>query len=402
MGDRANSYPRRYFLKSAIAGATGLGALALAGRGPKQRRAAAAEFQKPGNHHLAWVWQFDHGTDGTIEKVRSHLAFYGVGIILKTHDGTNWMARYDRNPTAVTGGAKVRELASFFETGGVPFHAWCVVKGLDPIREAHMCAEVLANGARSMVLDLEPSDGGSFWQGTPEAARAFGAELRRLHPHAWISVAPDPRPWQVEQVPMREFAAFSNEIAPQTYWPTFNSSANHRLLRERGFHVGPEGVTPELILDVAKAVFGEYWMPIRPVGSGNADPGSWHRFVDHARRLDMWAVSVWRFGTANPVVFDVLNEKKPLPNEFYGNDWDFLYKSQPPSDNFASPPPPAANLTPAPELPVAGALGGAKEATSPRQGIEDLDRAPAREGKASPQPARRFRSFWANPTGATR
>jgi hypothetical protein len=406
LGEAAKKYSRRKVVKTALAGAAAAGALAVAGgAGLKPAtQARAAEYRKPGNHHLAWVWQFDPGTDGTIEQIRSHLAFYGVGIILKTHDGTSWMSRYDPNPTAVSGGPKVRELANFFEEGGVPFHAWCVVKGLDPIREAHMAAEVLGNGARSLVLDLEPSDGGSFWQGTPEAARAFGQELRNLQPNAWISVAPDPRPWQVEQVPMQEFASFSNEIAPQTYWPTFDSSANYRLLRERGYHVGPEGMTPELILDVAKQVFGPYWMPIRPVGSGAADPESWNRFVDHARRLDMWAVSVWRFGTANPAVFNVLGEKKPIPNEFYGDDWSAAFEANArarKADNFQSPPPVAEpQSVPNAEPPVRITALGSREATSEKQGIEDLYRSRRVLVEDVQDNRPRFRNFWADPRGS--
>ena len=140
-----------------------------------------------------------------------------MSIILKTHDGAGYMREFSKAAPAIGSAEDVRPQAAFFEERGVHFHAWCVVEGLDPVREARICADVLANGARSLTLDLEPRENKNYWQAGTEEARAFGNELRRLRPDAWISVAPDPRPWQLEAVPMREFAAFANEIAPQTY-----------------------------------------------------------------------------------------------------------------------------------------------------------------------------------------
>jgi hypothetical protein len=387
-------------MQKMAAGAAGASGLVLAGGGFSSPRASGADLNKPGNHHLAWVWNFTD--DGSPEQIRSHLAYYGVGVLLKSHDGVDWMSRYDRTGLAISGGNRVRELAEFFETGGVPFHCWCVVKGQNPIREAHMASEVLHAGARSLVLDLEPSDGGYYWQGTPESALTFGRELRRLNPNGFVSMAPDPRPWQVAALPCREFGSFCNEVAPQTYWPMFNSSANYRLLRDWGFEVGPDGVTPQLILDVTRQVFDGYNLPIKPVGAGNSDIGSWHRFVQHAQGIGMSAVSVWRFGVANPDVWTVLGEKRPNYNEFYGPDW-------------APPPPPApepvaavqaapapdkfATLPPISEPEESLRLGTApdREATSKLQGIEDLYKPAQPRPFKAPSREERIKSFWADP-----
>jgi hypothetical protein len=267
---------------------------------------AAAQTQGPAGGHLAWVWQFSD--DGPPDKVRSVLAANGLGIILKTHDATDWMSRYDPSTFAITGASAVSALARYFEAGGVPFHAWAVVKGVDPDREANMAAAVIGAGARSLFLDLEPSDGGSFWDGTRDSALYFGRRFRRLQPNGWLAIAPDPRPWQVEDVPVAEFATFSNEFAPQTYWDIFDNSATRRLLRERGFAVGTDGVTPELTLDFTMHSLGRFGLPIRPVGQGASDLDSWRRFVSHAFGLGMGAVSVWRYGTSNPDVWSLLQQ----------------------------------------------------------------------------------------------
>ncbi|MPZ49460.1 MAG: hypothetical protein GEU75_09220 [Dehalococcoidia bacterium] len=271
--------------------------------------ADGAVQNKQRQNHLSWVWQF--GEDGTPEHVRRVLSTFGVGILLKTHDGASWMSTFDQHERAIGGPRDIQSVARYFESAGVPFHAWCVVKGNDPIREAQMCAEVLSAGARSLTFDLEPPEGGHYWQAGPDEALEFGRELRRLQPNAWLSVAPDPRPWQVDVVPMAEFAAFSNEIAPQTYWDTFNSSANYRLLRDWGFEVGGDGVTPELILDVTNSALGSFGRPIRPVGQGTAHTDAWRRFVGHGKSIGMDAVSVWRFGRTTPDVWPLLSEMRP-------------------------------------------------------------------------------------------
>lgn len=306
---RGQVISRRRFLGGTASAAAGAGALALFGQ---PRRAAGQQNRsRPLAQHLSWVWTFE--ADAPKEYVRDTLRAHGMGILLKTHDGTNWMSRFDRSPDAIAGPEQVRDLVRFFEGAGVPFHAWCVLKGLEPIREAQMAAEVIAAGARSIFLDLEPSDGGYYWQGTPEDALIFAREFRRLQPTAWVALAPDSRPWQAAAVPMAEFAAYANEIAPQSYWRTFNSPANYRLLSQHGYHVGEEGITPELIVDVCHRTFGHYNLPIRPIGQGAADAHEWRRFVAHAYSLSMDAVSVWRHGVANPEIWPVLREMAPGP-----------------------------------------------------------------------------------------
>jgi hypothetical protein len=270
---------------------------------------ARAGGSKLDGRHQAWVWRFDD--DGKPEAIRSMLARHNLAIILKTNQGESWMGRWHKFPEAITGTARLRETAAYFEDGGVPFHAWCVVQGTDPIAEARLCAEVLDCGVRSLTFDLEPPEGDNYWHGTPESALAFGRELRRLQPDAWLAVAPDPRPWQVKALPVGEFASFSNEMAPQTYWATFDSPANYRLMREFGFAVGPEGITPQLILDVTQRVFEPFGLPVRPIGQGAAARDQWQSFVAHAYRLGMPGVSVWRYGTASEALWPLLREMPP-------------------------------------------------------------------------------------------
>jgi hypothetical protein len=313
--------------------------------------ATATAAAEPAVKHNMWVWRFD--IDGAPDGVLENLRRSGLGVVLKTNDGPDWMSRYDDSPTAITGPQKVREMADYFENAGVPFHAWCVVHGLDPIGEARICSDVLNSGARSMVFDLEPSDGSNYWQGPREAALVLGQELRRLQPNARLAVAPDARPWQIDAVPTAEFTTFVNEIQPQSYWRTFEGPTNRRRIAELGHPVGPEGMTPELILDVTVDKLRQFGLPIRPLGQGAANGAEWDRFVRHAYSLQIDSVGVWRYGTTDREVWPTL-ERLPPP--------------QPPAPEPAPPPAepapaaaepqiaapePPAELPPAPAPPVA-------------------------------------------------
>ncbi len=283
--------------------------------------ARGVDSLEPSLNHLAWVWQFSQ--DGSKEAIRAVLARYGLGVVLKTHDGTDWMATYDRSPDAVDGAARVAELGRFFEGGGVPFHAWCVLHGLDPKREAQMAAEVLSAGARSISLDLEPHAG--FWRGTPAAALELGRELRRLQPDGWVVTSIDARPWEVDRIPLAEFSTFASEIAPQVYWSAFQTASNVLKFTKAGYDPGDEGVTARFVLDVAIDKLRPFGLPVRPIGDGTrAEESEWRDFIERAYENGAEAVSVWRFGVTDAIVWQLLKETPPLPLSYVVQPGDTL------------------------------------------------------------------------------
>ncbi|MBI2911447.1 MAG: LysM peptidoglycan-binding domain-containing protein [Chloroflexi bacterium] len=315
---------RRRFL----GGLTAVAGTALAALAPEGWETAVAEAsprpetspRPPGPaEHMAWVWHFgDDDGDGTPEALRAKLAAHRMSVAVKTHDGTEWMSRYDRTPHSVTGPPRIAQLARFFEEGGVPFHAWCVVKGRQPIREAAMAAAALSAGARSIIIDLEPYD--LFWTGTRADALAFGRELRRLHPRGWIQTSIDPRPWNLDPCPMAEFATFSDVLVPQLYWDLFNTRSNHRLFAEYGFPLGPEGVTPAFLLDMTARLLGKYKLPIHPAGQGDVrDVGAWRDFIRGALSRGMEAVSVWRADNTPTEVYRSLVDNPAHQEEIYSS-----------------------------------------------------------------------------------
>jgi len=295
---------KRLSRRNLIAASLGLGLGAALLKGGAKPAQALAE----GPHHLVWVWQWT--TDAAPNLVGEKLRDHKLGIVMKTHDGLEWMSKYDKSQFAVSGPAQIRTLANYYEGIGVPFHAWAVIHGTNPQREAHMAAEVLEAGARSLNLDVEPYAG--FWRGSPADAEAYGRELRRLQPNGRVVLSLDPRPWVVERIPVKEFAAFSNEIAPQQYWRTFNTPANHTRFAETGFPVGREGVTPEFLVNVANAVLGKFGLPIVHVGQGaTPDSSEWRRFIDGAYSTGANFVTVWRYGVTETDVWSLLREIPP-------------------------------------------------------------------------------------------
>jgi LysM repeat protein len=311
---------RRRFIAGIAGGAAALGLRPLAGAASALTQdaapapAPAVRFGRvlPTNH-LAWVWQFNQ--DGEPERIRDVLAAHGLGIALKTHDGLEWMAKYDTSRNAVSGPQRIAQLASFFEAGGVPFHAWCVVHGTNPAREASMAASVLSAGARSLSIDLESYSG--FWRGTRAQAVEYTSTLRRAEPNATVMTTIDARPWEIDRIPLKEFAAVSDAIAPQVYWTDFGTSANVTKYRLAGADPGAAGVTALFALDTATRKLVSYGLPIHPIGPGLiTDTSAWGQFITEAYARDVESLSVWRLGTTSPRVLELLKATPPRPRSY--------------------------------------------------------------------------------------
>ncbi len=308
MGSEAvlqQSINRRTFIKAAAVTA-GAAAVAL-GAGecdPAAVRRAQQEKTALPPHHRSWVWQFS--TDGSAATIANALSGTGMGVLVKTHDGLEWMSTYDHSAEAVSGPAQVERLARLFERQDVPFHAWSVIKGIDPEREAQMVADVLAAGARSLTLDLEPGSG--FWAGDGRQALRFGEALRTLTPFGRVDISIDPRPWRMNLIPLIEFVAFTDGIWPQLYWDTFDTPGNIDGYRNAGYPIGVDGMSPEFLLDATQDLMKQYERPIIPVGQGAAlSSNDWARFATRAWELDMPEIAIWRHGVTPSGTFVYLD-----------------------------------------------------------------------------------------------
>lgn len=293
---------RRRFL--AAAGVTlGAAALTLANSECDPavvRRVVQSKHTLP-PHHRMWVWEFSQ--DGSAREIADTLAAHHLGVVVKTHDGIDWMAKYDPVPGAVGGPKSVEFLAAVFLSAGVPFHAWSVITGADPIAEARMAADVLAAGALSLTLDLEPYDG--FWTGSAADALKFGEELRARAPYGRVDITIDPRPWKLLEIPIAEFVSFVDGIQPQLYWDLFSGQDNANAYTYMGYPPGVDGITPQFLLDTTHQLLAPYDRWLIPIGEGApVDAAAWPAFAHRSWQLQMPQIGVWRYGTATSATID--------------------------------------------------------------------------------------------------
>jgi len=300
--------------------AAGMPAVRVRPAGTEPARPAIA--RAPGApRHLAWVWQFQH--DGDPGEIRDTLAAHGLGVVLKTHDGVHWMGEYDKTSLAVTGPRRLEEYANYFEQAGVPFHAWAVVKGRDAAKEAALVSDVLNAGARSIFLDLEGHPG--FWVGTDDDASRYGEAVRRAQPNARISTSIDPRPWEIDRIPLAQFAAFTDEIAPQVYWSMFSNEANAKRYVAGGIPIAHEDIGPAFILRSAMERLSEFGRPIHPIGDGLAESlDVWRDFIDESYSNEADTVSVWRYGVVEADLWPLLRDTPPRVTQYVVQAGDSL------------------------------------------------------------------------------
>ena len=286
---------RRQLLTSALSASAG------AYLGLRSRRSHAVSPIEDGQR-LVWSWQFS--IDGSPEEIGRRLLDTGVGIVLKTHDGVQWMSTYDDSQYAISGPSQLKALVGYYESAGIPCHAWAALKGLEPAQEAEMCAEVIAAGARSLFLDLGAASG--YWKGTPAAAELFGNEVRRRQPEARIILTLDGRPWLLSKAPLAQFLALSDAIAVQAYWHSLYQPPDHRAFADSGFPVPAEGLTPEFLVGINSKLLGIFGLPILYVGEADAPAEEFRRFRDAAQAEGSKSLCVWRAGTLTDDVLALL------------------------------------------------------------------------------------------------
>lgn len=300
---------RRTFLAGSALTAGAFATLGLSQCDPALiRRVQQNKDGVPAPHHNVWIWQFS--SDGPLDVIAGAVGGKKLGVLIKTHDGTDWMSKYDHAPDAITDVNRFANVVRYFEDRGIPCHAWCVVKGLDPDGEANMAADVLAAGARSLVIDLEGSSG--FWSAGPAEADRFGAVLRARSPFGRVDVSIDPRPWRINLAPMQQFAPFIDGIWPQIYWDTFNTPGNADGYNGSGFPVPSTGITPEFLVDVTAQVLAPYERDIIAVGQGAAaDPATWPRFAHRLWEKQIFSMSVWRLGVTRAETIQYFADNPP-------------------------------------------------------------------------------------------
>lgn len=245
---------------------------------------------------LVWVRQFD--LDGEPNHIGRVLRDDGLGIILKTHDGTRWMSEFDTSAYAVTGHAQVKVLAGYFEDAGIPFHAWAALRGRDPVREAVLAADVLSAGARSLYVDFTAD--GALWEGDAKTIETFGSTLRDLAPNGRVVMVADARPWLADSALLHALEDYSNGIAVKALWTTYGRD-DARAYARAGYVVPEEGFTPEFVMSTAARNLDWSRLPRTWIGDGAVSDKSFGDFSAMVYRAGEGPSMLWRHGAEAPV-----------------------------------------------------------------------------------------------------
>jgi LysM repeat protein len=89
--------------------------------------------------------------------------------------------------------------------------------------------------------------------------------------------------------------------------------------------VGAAGITADFVVSAAVRRLSRYGLPLHPIGDGTAAATSgWAEFVDSSYLANASSVSVWRFGVADPRIWQLLEETPPRPLSYVVQPGDSL------------------------------------------------------------------------------
>lgn len=252
----------------------------------------------PGLKIEAVIWQFNRDYPGA-EPNDANLPIKTVYI--KTHDGTDWMSKYDPNPNAVSGPDALRKLIADYSYQGIDVVAWFVPYGTDVEGQLQRAREVLDTGVKGLVADVEPytgfcSDDCGF------LAENFWKRLRLERPDANLGVTYDPRSQWHGPTALAQWLSVANMAAPECYWETF---AGQSVWGDPGScllqaHADLQTLAPGREIEFA------------PMLQGGSSGPKMRVALDTALALGASRVSIWRRGV---VPAEVWNEIRAYVGE---------------------------------------------------------------------------------------
>ncbi len=242
-----------------------------------------------------WHWKGDSLPADSIEDAVRTLRQFAPHVsmlLLKTTDGSDWMARFDKkNALAISGPTSITQWVQVLEANNMTFHAWCVPKGENIEAEADLIIETANTpGVKSLILDIEPYAG--FWRAGRDPIRPFMTRIRRgIGGRVHLGMAMDPRRHHYNSIYPAEWRPFINSLHPMVYWGTFQ-----RPIAE--------------VMDEAWQVWGDEGLPIYPILQAyNVEADE----IERARRYVIeqkgaTAITYWRYGVIDANEFEVINQ----------------------------------------------------------------------------------------------
>jgi len=238
----------------------------------------------------AVIWQFNRDYPGA-EPNDVNLPVKTVYI--KTHDGTDWMSKYDPNPNAVSGPEALRKLITAYSYQGIDVVAWFVPQGTDVEGQLQRAREVLDTGVTGLIADVEPYQG-FCKEDCGLLAEQFWKRLRQERPNANLGVTYDPRTQWHGPTALAEWLSVADMAAPECYWETFAG---------QGVWGDPGSCLLQAHADLLALAQGRD-IEFAPMLQGDSSAPKMRVALDTALSVGASRVSIWRRGVVPAAVWD--------------------------------------------------------------------------------------------------
>ncbi|MBE3574269.1 MAG: hypothetical protein IMW99_02240 [Firmicutes bacterium] len=249
-------------------------------------RAAGVDQKGGGGARLGrglWVWYLSKAEGGDlgrmVERARAaHLDW----VAIKGGDGVRIWKQL--TPAVVQA----------FRAAGIKVLGWVFVYGNAPAGEARVASAVLATGCDGLIVDAEQA-----YEGKPDQATAYLAQVRAQFPQAFIAYSTFPLISLHPGFPYREFGRYCDAAMPQCYWQDIGMSVAAMFERTRR-----EWST--WAKEACASGWGESVKPVLPVGQGygGVDGPAIQEFL--RLTAEEPGVSLWEWSQLSPGVWEVL------------------------------------------------------------------------------------------------
>jgi len=161
-----------------------------------------------------WIWYVSASDHGSVPAIVAQAHAAGVTtVFVKSSDGsTNYWSQFSP------------QLVAELHANGLKVCAWQYVYGTNPVGEAELGAEAVANGADCLVIDAE-----SQYEGKYAAAQTYIDDLRaKIGPTYPLGLASFPYVYDHESFPYSVFLGPNGAQynAPQMYWHDIGQSVD--------------------------------------------------------------------------------------------------------------------------------------------------------------------------------
>jgi len=216
-------------------------------------------------------------------------------VYIKTHDGLDWMSKWDTSPNAINGLEAVRRAVDYYHSIGKRAIAWFVPMGTDYAAQLSIAEAVLDTGVDGLYADVEPYESFCFMD-CPALAENFWKPLRAERPNAHLGVIYEARPWWWDAAGVSSWMSVADVALPMCYWEGFVDQPPWN---------DPRGCVQQAWSDLQVIAPG-HSLEYVPILQGDSTGDRVAAAVQAAQEVGSTRVSVWRRGVIAPDVWNTL------------------------------------------------------------------------------------------------